>query len=454
MKKQRGASLLMIVITLLMTAAAALGVKFLEAMSAKTAKANLTTTNIQAVRSALIEFVSVNGRLPCPSNGALDTGVAVPNAAAINCTNPNGTVPWATLGLKKEASFDGWSRKISYRVYAGNSGMTMNNGANFTDCDWVPIAPVTPTAPNFQCNAAHTISGNPASPQSVLSVTRRPGLTVNDAALAAPVTQVAFVLISHGESGNGAWMEGGGIYQPAPINIGEITNTQGGAIYSKNLPTDKSVSPVAANHFDDQLDFMTIADLVTAAKRHARRWAAQTPVAGAPTAISFTRNPVLTSDANVSFPGGGNNSSGVALITLPAPTPSVPFPLVISTAPGDLIASNSAGTGIGVCQAPPATCNNANAFLQVPEFLSFLLPINTAQKFSMTALNLGPGEQFTVEFFMRGVPLGAPIIRNSTSMSDLQPTPPVAFDEVVIRPIGTATFFIQGVRFCDAGSPC
>ncbi|MCZ2114636.1 MAG: hypothetical protein LC131_12510, partial [Anaerolineae bacterium] len=38
-----------------------------------------TLDGLKRIEDALIQFVAVNGRLPCPANGALDTGIENPS---------------------------------------------------------------------------------------------------------------------------------------------------------------------------------------------------------------------------------------------------------------------------------------------------------------------------------------------------------------------------------------
>ena len=228
-----------------------------------------TNDNIELIRKSLVNFANINGRLPCPANGATvaDTGISAPAVASVNCTNANGIVPWVTLGISQSTTLDGWARKISYRVYDGLAGLTQNNGADMTNCDSsIPFPPATLVAPNVMCVAGHTTSEN-----EYLNPLLRPGFTVTD--MVTPTNQNAFVIISHGESGSGAWLAGGG-RAPVPVvgNVQEYAHTQVSTTFYKLPFSDPTVASTAVNHYDDFVVYMTIQDLLKQAGRSARNW--------------------------------------------------------------------------------------------------------------------------------------------------------------------------------------
>ena len=253
----------------------------------------VTNASMENVRKALVDFVALNGRLPCPSSGLLADGQPVPQIPSVNCTNTNGTVPWSVLGLSSEQVLDAWGRRLSYRVYAGNTGLTIADGADMTNCDTDIAAPALPAAPNRLCRGAHTTTSDPASMIGFLAY--RPGLAVYDDARAPPtVTRLGFVLISHGPTGQGAWLPGGArLALPLATNPVERANTQVLAIgsappavcpmtpasvplpptcHNRLVSSDKTIDTPATNHFDDLVVYMTITDLISAAGRGPRDW--------------------------------------------------------------------------------------------------------------------------------------------------------------------------------------
>jgi hypothetical protein len=268
----------------------------------------LTQQRLLALRQALVNFASVNGRLPCPASGALDTGLAVPNGATVACTNANGTVPWTTLGLPRDAALDAWGRKVSYRVFAGATGLTRADGASMVNCD-SDFATPAPTASaaalaanNFQCAP---VAGPPRTdPATVLAPATRRGLAVYDdgAQPSTTVWQVALVLISHGASGAGAWTTGG-VQQALPPFANAVERANGLVLNAANVPISPAVCPLPPavmpappgchyrinhsdatvaltdnNHFDDQVVYLTFFDLFnpagqfSAAGRAPRNW--------------------------------------------------------------------------------------------------------------------------------------------------------------------------------------
>ena len=122
--RQLGGALLAMVATLLVAASATLAIRMAAQVGDRTERFVQTQSQMQRIRLALHAFAASHGRLPCPANGALDTGAAAPNAATTLCTSRDGTVPWATMGLSPDDALDAWGRKISYRVYDGAAGMT------------------------------------------------------------------------------------------------------------------------------------------------------------------------------------------------------------------------------------------------------------------------------------------------------------------------------------------
>lgn len=451
---QRGSVAIMLIAVLLLTAATTLIIKQMKSIQESGRRNTETGEHLELVRKSLVNFAAVNGRLPCPADGAAGTGLAIPNVATVNCgpypVPANGTVPWVTLGLRETDVMDGWGRKISYRVYAGQTGLTVAGGADMSNCDLAPAAPAAPLAPARQCAAAHTTSGQPGAPIGFLSVAYRPGISVNDATLAAPATQIGFVLISHGQTGYGAWTDGGGrITMPAVTNVAEYANTQVTGTYSKQLYSAKTIQPTANNHFDDEVVYMSIAGVINEARRVPRPWAATgaTPIVGAMPTTNLN-NATLALDTSVAPTGLAYNSR---VITLPDPFPP---PMIISTGVGFVIARNGGGTAIGVC-ATAGACNAVTAQLAVPEYLSFQLTNLTAEKVSLGLLNFAAGESVQVSFRRLGVAVGTPLtVAFPASLMGLVPTVVAPFDEVIVTPLGVSAFFVQTIRFCDAASAC
>jgi hypothetical protein len=221
---------LLLAVAILTTVATTLVIRQANAVRSAGNKIALTNQRLEAIRLGLINFVTVNGRLPCPADGALPegdllAGVPALSAAPPVCSKYDGTVPWSALGIASPDALDGWGRKFSYRVFNG-----ANDLSNLTAINMKVV------------NGAITSQ------------------------------YVGFALISHGATGYGAWSSGGGarLTMPNPQNGAETANASVPItpIYYQ-LPvtgvSDPTIAPTALTHFDDQVVFMTIADLKSAA---------------------------------------------------------------------------------------------------------------------------------------------------------------------------------------------
>jgi len=297
--RQQGLVALLLAATLLVTLSTTLALSELGQRREVGDQQALTQKRLLALRQALVNFASANGRLPCPASGALDTGLAAPNLQTVACTNANGTVPWTTLGLPRDAALDAWGRKVSYRVFAGATGLTRTDGASMVNCDsdFTTPAPTASAAAlvanNFQCAAVAPRT----DPASVLAPATRRGLAVYDESQSTTtVWQVALVLISHGASGAGAWTTGG-VQQALPPVANAVERANGLVLNAATVPitpntcplppavmpaqpichyrlnkSDAKVALTANDHFDDQVVYVTFTDLFREAGRAARNW--------------------------------------------------------------------------------------------------------------------------------------------------------------------------------------
>lgn len=405
---QRGGIVMPMILSILV-----LGASMLALQAAKQTRQPLevqrtTEQRLDRIEQALRAYVVLHQQLPCPADGTVDTGQASPSP----CVMPaDGTVPWATLGLQKDDAVDGWNRKISYRVFAGNTAL--------------PNATV---------------------------------LRVNDAGLKP---NLAWVLISHGPTGYGAWLlkgdspSGAKRMLPMPSNVAvlpltpdEFTNTQSGAgtTFVKRPFNVVDLLPTQAAFFDDVVRYKTLAKLKAEAGLLA--------VAPGTPSVPFTAATLATS--GVTFTGF---SSGQQTLTIPpaAPPPGTPGVTVAVQSGQQITIDNSASppAGLGVCHST-GICNATNAELSWAETLSFKLVDATAYKLGVALKNFTPSETAQITFKLNGVQVGA-VVNHTESSNAIDLTPTVAsaaFDEVVIGAGGASSFFIDAVRFCDASTSC
>jgi prepilin-type N-terminal cleavage/methylation domain-containing protein len=172
-----------------------------------TQRAVTTRAKLAAIDAAIVSFVAVNRRLPCPANGQLNTGTEMSP-----CQNPSGVVPWVALGLAAQDIEDGWNNRISYRIDTLLGGP---DGMNMSGCDPAGTGIPTAIAPNITCTlitgpCSSAVLTNCVEPQRFLS---KKGLEIKDAIGgtplmnpdAVPATGAAYVLFSHGENQAGAF---------------------------------------------------------------------------------------------------------------------------------------------------------------------------------------------------------------------------------------------------------
>lgn len=216
-------------------------------------------------KAALVGHVAELGRLPCGANPALDTGTAVRVSGV--CTFAQGSLPWATLGLRSDDGLDSWGNKISYRFYTGSAGsLAMDEGASMVLCN---PSESQDAGPDGLCR-----SNKKTHPDNFLTVQVagspvKKGLVVTDFGVTREY--VAYVLISHGPSGRGTYTTGGAA-TPAPTNASEIANTSASGPFVATVSSSSSMSPDSAAFFDDLVAYETTSELILKAGRGSRIW--------------------------------------------------------------------------------------------------------------------------------------------------------------------------------------
>jgi prepilin-type N-terminal cleavage/methylation domain-containing protein len=136
---QRGFALIeLAVVLLILSVLLGLGLSAINAQRTK-AEYEKTFAHGDAIKTALVNYLRANKRLPCPSNVGNDGAEAKAGGAC----NPNvvagvsnfGIVPWRTLGLERSDALDGWDTYFSYMV-------SDTAGAS----DWIAAAGIGSTA--------------------------------------------------------------------------------------------------------------------------------------------------------------------------------------------------------------------------------------------------------------------------------------------------------------------
>ncbi|MDE3016029.1 MAG: type II secretion system protein [Pseudomonadota bacterium] len=158
-----------------------------------------------------------------PAQGTLVTA-ATATASGLTFTfldNVEGMVPTKTLRLPDDYAIDGWGRRIMYAVDA-----RFTAGSAF-------IANPTVDGPPPPCTA-------PCTPNAA---TR---MTVNDASGNPKTTAAAYVLLSFGPNGHGAFPRGSGT-TPLTIPASRISSGSVNADELKNCDCNSATPPIAQN---------------------------------------------------------------------------------------------------------------------------------------------------------------------------------------------------------------
>lgn len=256
----------------------------------------LVQSKLTTLDTALANFVAQNKRLPCPANGTIASGAvnagietlspgpppaALPPKGSCNPTSQiNGVIPWVTLGLTESDASDPWNGRMSYRVdpaLAGSAPLPLL--MDMSKCD--PSSSGAAGAGGICQTPAPPCAGTTActSPSNFLN---GKGLDVWDGVGGAggwatrqnnrvSGTGAAYVVISHGPSGTGAY-NSNGILQPGSIAAGtnETPNRNNRAIAIPSaLGTsyrDAQLNDITtAAHFDDYLSHPTIMSVLNKA---------------------------------------------------------------------------------------------------------------------------------------------------------------------------------------------
>ena len=248
---------------------------------------SITSEAQSKIQAALVSFVGTYQRLPCPADptGGVNPGwpdgvtpLALP--ASPTCVFSYGVVPWNALGLSQEQVTDEWGRMISYRVYDGAVGLTQDAGASAVNCDTdnynaaakFATAEVVPTSTGLCSTAGNT---HDTLRSNFITYTGVPpynkGLNAN--AFGAGVSNIAFVLISHGASGLGGYLSTGARMSMPDADAGDRPNTQTspGAFVSM-AASAPGIAPGKTDHYDDVVTYLSIADLLKLANQDARDW--------------------------------------------------------------------------------------------------------------------------------------------------------------------------------------
>ncbi|MDP2769469.1 MAG: prepilin-type N-terminal cleavage/methylation domain-containing protein [Giesbergeria sp.] len=253
-----------------------------------------TRAKLEALEQAMVRFVMVNGRLPCPADGRLRSSSAIygleqRTAATGVCTVINqGVVPWRSLGLSNNDAVDAWNTQITYRTRGdlpalGTSlGLTLDRALDMGECN-----PLGTGAASAQTLGLHARQGCAACSSSTLPSCTSPlnwlngrGLEVRTGdgtlVLMNPAmgvgTGAAYVLISHGANRHGGYPLDTGPVGPPLVIIDEPNR---GDFENNNNRNNNALQPFYINielsegagnaYFDDIVVHPSVMSVVLAA---------------------------------------------------------------------------------------------------------------------------------------------------------------------------------------------
>lgn len=260
-----------------------------------------TRAKLEALEQAMVRFVMVNRRLPCPADGALGTGNAqsgVEQRPAQECTAmATGVVPWRSLGVPADAAMDAWGNLITYRVWARTSGgvgsaintsLAMDGGMDFSECDPAKLTPPSPA--EYRCTGANAqplgalLAGGGMQARgfrvcrdtcAATTLPNPPGTF--EVARRIDGNGAAYFLISHGANKAGAYNTNGTLLTiasgPGP-GARERINLNGQALRAADLDStfyidadydENPVPPVDGPYFDDIVVRPTVISVAIAA---------------------------------------------------------------------------------------------------------------------------------------------------------------------------------------------
>ena len=247
----------------------------------------LTYENIDTITDALSVYVASHGRLPCPADPAVDDNTFGHERASCDASTREGLLPFMTLNIDRHTAMDGWGRYFTYAVSPvfarpnDQSAGLADTGKVHGRCrhpGWVKpderynrnaikarFCCADQLAPTFDTDSdliiVHTDGTN-------LSPVRAPGIsahyddltkatvarqnvpTIDDSPIEAP----AFVLVSHGQNGRGAWLGNGTNNRYNPPDSGpEMKNADADQIFVDG-PWNLKPGP---DYFDDIVRWMT-----------------------------------------------------------------------------------------------------------------------------------------------------------------------------------------------------
>ncbi len=233
-------------------------------------KRSLTATRIAGVDTALVQFVVQSRRLPCPADGRITSGFAKAGEEMLPCDaaldQSHGVVPWVTLGLPEVDATDGWDRRLTYRAHPT---LVDANTMDMSSCD--PAGTIAGPASVCSATCSASALGNCTPPSVFLAGTVPPGKgfrvqnVVGNALMNPPATGAAYVVVSHGESSGGAYLNSGQLSTTSTIDGWEEQRNYANLPIQPYYVDDSTTDIAGPNHIDDTVSRPSVLSVISKA---------------------------------------------------------------------------------------------------------------------------------------------------------------------------------------------
>jgi len=459
---ERGAGGLFVVIVIMLAMVAMLAVGVLFRVKTNVDDATQTTASLKSAAAALEQFAGSSGRLPCPADPSKDDGLASPVGAARDCDFTQGTLPWATIGMRRDDAYDAWGWKISYRVFSNTNGsLTQANGASMVNCDTVQALNPQPVDGNKLCPVAHDTLDTDFLVGKGLTVTDF-GATVSNASATGGA---AYVLVSHGPTGLGAWTSAG-VQKDNPHSNEEKNNMKDTGPFTLMAASGPEVPADDNSHFDDILFYRTVLDLAKSANLVARDWPDDVM-----SDIAFNQANVQAALGGANPAGNGGDTGQASLNFTPAGQQTVTVAGFNSGGAADLGYTGGGNPGLGVAGGGSNDLTSTGGEGIRVDF-SQSTGGQFPGKFAVTLDNFGINfawiEKAEFRFYDKdGNLVGVPVVKQgchtdgSGTLASFSLAPTGAFKRVEIRPQDTnpvfgfsipSSFIVSEVAACLASA--
>lgn len=297
MRRARGFTLVEIAIVIVVMGVLLTFLAGISASLIAQQRSQTTRSRLANIDTALTLFVSQYKRLPCPADGRIASatgGAEFASGTPRTCTGNQqyGVVPWRALGLTSADIEDGWGGRFTYRV---GPELVVDSAMDFSSCDPAGTSATVRVSPNTYCIPAGTGASDCSGgnlgfctpPDVALRGTVGKGLVVKNVAGAVVMdprgpsgagtdasTGAAYVVISHGAEGGGAYSSEGTLLTSSTaagtmeaMNFANLAYTPPVlSVAPTSFLVDDVFNAIGTTHFDDVVSRPNILTVATRAQ--------------------------------------------------------------------------------------------------------------------------------------------------------------------------------------------